>query len=294
VTAHEPDTIRMNHAAGLAKNGDLIVLMAGWSNRWPPGVPRTRGSFRYEVLSPWLSRSTDQGKSWSTATDAFPAKTPSGQPGTPFGDVVIARNGDLCVSIYGTLDPLERYEDRRFRSWLYRSRDDGRTWSDPVVIGPEHNETNLLHLGDEHWLACARAGTGVEGRDFVELFGSDDDARTWTKKTTLTGFQRVNGHLMKLTDGSVIFTYGDRATAPGSKGLEAMRSRDNGQTWSEPIRLVDWNGLDGGYPSCVQRADGQIVTAYYSSALSDQPPDSMKGYHMAVIVWDVEKSFAAR
>lgn len=290
-TAHEPETIRMNHAAGLAGNGDLLVLTAGWSNLWPAGAPRTRGSFRYEVLSPWLSRSSDQGKSWSVSKDGFPAKTPSGQPGTPFGDIVIAQNGDLCVSIYGTLDPLGRYEDRRFRAWLYRSCDDGKTWGEPVVIAPEHNETNILHLGGGRWLACARAGTGVEQMDFMELFSSTDDARTWTKRTTLTGFQRVNGHLLKFGDGSVLFTYGDRAAAPGRKGLEAMLSRDHGETWSDPVRLIDWNGLDGGYPSCVQRADGQIVTAYYSSALDGQPADSMSGYHMAVIVWDVEKSF---
>jgi len=35
-----------------------------------------------------------------------------------------------------------------------------------------------------------------------------------------------------------------------------------------------------------------IVMGYYCSALSDQPANSLKGYHMAVIVWDAEKSFA--
>src|SRR5436190_22080658 len=32
VTHHEPQTIRVNHAAGLAKNGDLLVLCSGWTN----------------------------------------------------------------------------------------------------------------------------------------------------------------------------------------------------------------------------------------------------------------------
>ncbi|MBX7208771.1 MAG: exo-alpha-sialidase [Verrucomicrobiaceae bacterium] len=291
-TQHEPETIRMNHAAGLAKNGDLLVLTAGWSNLWPPGVPRTRGSFRYDVLAPWLSRSHDGGRTWCVSKDAVPPKLPSRQPGTPFGDVAIAQDGDLCVGIYGTLDPLDKYEDRRFRSWLYRSKDDGATWGDPVVIGPEHNETNIVHLGGGRWLACARGGTGVTGRDFMDLFASTDDGRTWTKKRQLTGFQRVNGHLLKLKDGRVLFTYGDRAADPGRKGIEAMISKDDGATWSAPIRVIDWNGLDGGYPSSVQRADGQIVTAYYSSALDGEPHDSMKGYHLAVVAWDADRSFA--
>ena len=292
-TQHEPETIRMNHAAGLAKNGDLLVLTGGWSNHWPPGVPRTRGSFRHDVLAPWLSRSRDGGRKWAVSKDAIPPTLPSGQHGTPFGDVAVALNGDLCVCLYGTLDPLGRYEDRRFRSWLYRSKDDGQTWGDPVVIGPEHNETNIVHLGGGRWLACARAGTGVSGRDFMDLLASSDDGRTWARKRQLTGFQRVNGHLLRLRDGRVLFTCGDRAANPGYKGIEAMISSDSGESWSDPIRVADWNGLDGGYPSCVQRADGQIVTAYYSSALDGQPHDSMQGYHMAAVVWDVEKSFPA-
>lgn len=291
-TSHDPETIRMNHAAGLASNGDLLVLTSGWSNLWPAGVPRTRGSFRYEVLGPWLSRSSDSGHTWSVAKDAFPQTTPSGQPAVPFGDIVRAQNGDLCVIAYSPQGPWEKYEERRFRSWLFRSKDDGKSWSEPVVVGPDSNETNIVHLGDGRWLACARSGTGVGKKDFMELYASTDDGRTWKKKRTLTGFQRVNGHLLQLKDGSVLFTYGDRASENGKKGLEAMISRDKGDTWSSALRLADWNGLDGGYPSCVQLADGQIVTAYYSSALPGEPPDSMKGYHMAVIAWDADKSFA--
>lgn len=292
VTQHEPDTIRMNHAAGLAENGDLLVLTSGWSDRWPAGVPKTRGRFRYAVLGPWLSRSPDGGFSWWVDKNAFPQDTPAGQPAVPFGDIEKAANGDLCVSVYSTQGPWEKYEERRFRSYLYRSSDDGRTWGESVVIGPDSNETNILHLGGGRWLACARAGTGVERKDFMELFASNDDGRTWIKRRPLTGFQRVNGHLLKLKDERVLFCYGDRSAEPGKKGLEAAVSADAGQTWSEPVRLIDWNGIDGGYPSSVQRADGQIVTAYYCSALPDQPADSIKGYHMAVIVWDAQKSFS--
>jgi hypothetical protein len=282
----------MNHAAGLAANGDLLVLTSGWSNRWPPGVPRTRGSFRYEVLGPWLSRSPDGGRSWWVSRAAFPQTTPAGQPAVPFGDLQRAHDGDLCVAVYSPQGPWEKYEERQFRSWLYRSRDDGRTWGEPVVLGAEANETTPLHLGDGRWLACARIGSGVEKRDRLQLWASTDDGRTWTYRRMMTGYQRVNGHLARLRDGRVLLTYGDRASAHGRKGLEAMLSPDGGETWTEPVRLIDWNGLDGGYPSSVQRADGQIVTAYYASALPGEPADSSEGYHMAVVVWDVEGTFA--
>lgn len=292
VTQHEPETIRMNHAAGLAKNGDLMVLTSGWSGRWPPGVQQTRGRFRFETLGPWLSRSPDGGLSWWVEKEAFPQTTPDGQPAIPFGDLQIAQNGDLCVAVYAPRESWEKYEERKFRSYFYRSKDDGKTWGEPVVIGPDANETTVLHVGDGHWLASARIGSGVEKKDQLLLFGSADDGRTWTFKREMTGFQRVTGHLAKLRGGRVLFSYGDRASPFGKRGIEAMLSSDRGETWSSPVRLIDWNGLDGGYPSCVQRKDGQIVTAYYCSAYRDQPPDSYKGYHMEVIVWDVDRTFA--
>ena len=290
VTQHEPQTIRMNHAAGLARNGDLIVLTSGWSDRYPANMPHTRGKFRYETLDPWVSRSPDGGQSWWVQKDSVP-RTPVGMPGTPFGNLAIAQNGDLCVAVYCTNGSWEKYEDRKFRSFLYRSKDDGKTWGEPAVIGPDSNETTILHLGGGRWLACARIGTGVERKDQLTLCTSMDDGRSWTVKRTMTGYQRVTGNLLKLRDGRVVFSYGERWSANGKKGLEAMISADSGETWSAPIRLADWNGMDGGYPSSVQRADGQVVTAYYSSALDGDPPDSWKNYHLAVMAWDPDQSF---
>jgi hypothetical protein len=82
-----------------------------------------------------------------------------------------------------------------------------------------------------------------------------------------------------------------RLSPNAHRGIEAAISPDGGATWSEAIRVLDWNGLDGGYPSTVQRADGQVVTAYYASALPGDPWDSQKNYHLGVVVWDVERSF---
>jgi hypothetical protein len=312
-TQHEPGTIRMNHGAGLAKNGDLIVLTAGWSDRYPADKPKTRGRFRYETLGPWLSRSPDGGLSWWVEKQAFPERSPTGQFNTPFGDLQVAKNGDLCATTYTTKGPLDKYEDRKFLAYMYRSKDDGKTWGEPTLIGAG-NETTTLHLGGGRWLACARTGTGVEKKDALSLYGSVDDGRTWQFKRVLTGYQRVNGHLAKLKDGRILFSYGDRMSRytlkgsdPGASerakklelispaaqsGLEASISSDGGETWSPAIRLADWNGADGGYPSSVQRSDGQVVTAYYASALPEDPWDSFKSYHMAAIVWDPEKTFS--
>jgi hypothetical protein len=57
---HEPDTNRMNVAAGLAPRGDLIVISSGWSNRYPPG--QSGAAFRAGILPPWLCRASDGGQ----------------------------------------------------------------------------------------------------------------------------------------------------------------------------------------------------------------------------------------
>ena len=61
VTANEPDTVRMNHAAGLARNGDLVVLCSGWSNRKHPQRPK-QSAFRDDILRSWVLRSADGGR----------------------------------------------------------------------------------------------------------------------------------------------------------------------------------------------------------------------------------------
>src|SRR3989304_302354 len=76
---HEPDGNRMNVAAGLAQNGDLIVISSGWSNRYPPGRPGA--PFRAGILRPWLCRSSDGGRTWSIDTETFPATGPNGGEG---------------------------------------------------------------------------------------------------------------------------------------------------------------------------------------------------------------------
>src|SRR5262249_52822837 len=68
-------------------------------------------------------------------------------------------------------------------------------------------------------------------------------------------------HLLKLQDGQLCLTYGNRANP---YGIFARLSSDAGQTWSLPITLrADGGGRDLGYPRSVQRRDGKVVTVYY-------------------------------
>lgn len=277
VTAHEPNTNRMNHAAGLAVSGDLIVVCSGWSNRYADS--RSGAAFRAEVLDSWICRSKDGGRTWAVDKTAFPKQAPDGgYAQIPFGDIVAGKDGALHMTTYSM-----RNSDagRLDRVWVFRSPDDGTTWGDPVAIHQEgsHNETALLHDGRGGWLAATRTHSRAEdGRRYhLDLFSSENDARSWTFRCHLTQTSQHPGHLLRLDDRKILLSYGNRTK---DRGVDSRFSDDEGATWSEPIRVADFQG-DGGYPSSVQLRDGRILTAYYASRTAEYA-----GYQMGVVVWD--------
>ncbi|MFC1454327.1 sialidase family protein, partial [Verrucomicrobiota bacterium] len=143
-----------------------------------------------------------------------------------------------------------------------------------------------LHLGNGKWLAAARKAG-------LTLLYSEDDAKTWRPygplpRGKVTSNMMHPGHLTRLKDGTILLSYGKRQRQPKSAtppGVEVMFSNDDGKTWSEPYRLLNVDSADSGYPSSVQRKDGQVVTAYYARGIPGH-----KGYHMGVVIWEPDKN----
>ena len=244
-----PRVARGNVAAGVARNGDLIVIASGWSD--------PAGEGRGGVLPSWLSRSADGGRTWTIDAKAFP------EIAVPFGDILEGVDGKLRVAMYRSGAGATK---------VYTSPDDGKTWGEPVALSKDAviHEPALFHLGGGKWLCAARF-------DGLDLYTSDDDAKTWTRRQTLTGQKQHPGHFMRLKDGRVLLTYGNRVQP---NGIDVRFSDDEGASWSEPLRVADFQ-KDGGYPSSVQLPDGQVLTAYYASQL-----EGRDHYHMGVVVWD--------
>ena len=259
---------RGNVAAGLSTNGDLIVISSGWSDP----TAETRGT----ILRPLVSRSADGGRTWSIDPGGFPEPWPEDGRTTassegyliPFGDILPGLDGELRVALYGGATGATR---------VYSSRDDGRTWRNAGVVDRDAviHEPALLHLGDGKWLLAAR----LNGLD---LYASEDDGRSWALSSQLTGNQQHPGHLLHLRDGTVLLSYGNRQEP---QGVDVRVSRDSGNTWGPPRRVVDFAG-DGGYPSSVQLADGNVLTAYYARRTRGHDR-----YHMGVVVWAPNAAF---
>ncbi len=268
---NDPHTVRMNVAAGTTKSGDLLVLCSGWTDVKQPERPKQQ-PFRDAILGTWVCRSRDGGKTWSQHKD-FIVPDPGWCEYIPFGPIFAASDGALHASCYGGefVDPAKTFQTKGYRAWHFQSDDDGQTWRRTSVIGAKHNETSLLPLGGKRWLAAARI-------EAVELFRSDDDGATWQGPQRVTARNEINAHLLQLRDGRLLLSYGNRIK--DQFGVLAKLSSDEGQTWSDPIRLVNSLESDCGYPSSIERDDGQIVTAYYAKRVLNHDR-----YHMGVAIW---------
>jgi hypothetical protein len=266
LTEHEPQTVRMNHAVGLTRDGDLIALVSGWSDVQQPDSIK-RNVLRDKILRPWICRSTDQGKTWTVIRNAFPTD-PIGRELIPFGDIVLADDGSLRASLYST-----SYWDRPgpWAAYFVSSEDDGRSWRIRSEIGSGINETALLSLGNGEWLAAARATSTL-------LFRSEDDGKTWENLGPVTERRQFPAHLLRLKDGRVVLTYGDRRE--GHFGIGARISDDGGKTWSEPSPLASMQSWDGGYPASLETSDGRIMTVFYSKK------GDLADYALYRVFWD--------
>jgi len=280
ITRHQPNTVRMNHAAGLANDGDFIVLCSGWTNEKQPQRPK-QAAFRDGIVDVWIMRSKDGGRTWKKR-EGFPKAEDGWTPYIPFGDIWNV-DGVLHTSCYqGQLrEPTQSYRTKGWRSWHFRSDDDGKTWERGAIIGPRHNETDIFPLANGQWLAAARI-------DKMELIRSTDNGASWSQAVPVTIRNEINGHLTRLKDGRLLLSYGVRV--PNRRGVCAKLSSDEGKTWGKPVRLADSvKNADCGYPSSVQLKNGNIVTAWYSKHSTEH-----EGYHMGVTIWRSEDSETTR
>jgi len=264
-------TTRTNVAAGLTKHGDLLVLSSGWLLKPAEAPNPSRGA----IIKTWISRSSDGGKTWTVDKHSFPPAEKGRTEYIPFGDIFIADDGSLRTTCYSIT--RDRREDK---VTLFRSDDDGYTWKKMVDIIEQHNETALFRVKDNVWLAAARSSTEAH----VNLFRSEDDGYTWQKIRAITELRQIPAHIMLLKGGQLLLTYGNRNA--GRFGIKAKVSDDNGITWSQEITLIDdLSSGDSGYPSSVQLASGEIVTAYYAAGTT-----AHHRYHMGTVKWILEKA----
>jgi hypothetical protein len=171
-------------------------------------------------------------------------------------------NGDLLVC------PCFQADDGKYRMVIFRSTDEGKTWSQVETKGDEL-------LGKEPALACLRDGTVLLVTSHPHGFRvsrSEDGGVTW--KTTAIGqvsdalnwgpgYAMIR-NVLESEDGTLTLlmskgTYYNLSAPPSRAWL--FRSRDGGRTWTEDQKVKVWAAPESMFEEgCVVRLpDGHLL-----------------------------------
>lgn len=238
-----PERFQAHASSVLVVDGEVLVA---WFAGTHEGATDTR--VRLARRAP--------GEAWSEPQVVLPADVPHWNP-------VLAHGPDGAVWLFAKRGP----RISAWSTWVARSTDGGRTWSDAMELvpgdaggrGPVKNPPLLLP--DGAWLApgsTERWGDAPEWSPFVDR--STDAGRTWEKvpipldRPRLRGAGAIQPALWAGAAGSL------HALLRSTEG-RALRSSssDGGRTWStaEPADLPNNNSgltvvaLPGGRAACV-------------------------------------------
>ena len=212
----------------------------------------------------YVQWSDDQGKNWSRREWAVPRATRF----LSFPRSAELHDGTVLVPAYD-IHPGDEAET----SAVYVIRVTGQLDCELIEIPGRRG------FGDEFAMIETSPGTVLAlirdsaGPGYLLQSWSHDGGRVWSHalQTEIWGYPP---HLLKLSDGRILCSYGHRREP---MGVRAVMSDDGGRSWDldDEIILRDdaaakWgnpvgsnSSSDIGYPISVQLSDGGIFTAYY-------------------------------
>lgn len=246
-----------NPAFGVAKSGALVVSFYRTANYDEQGK---YNPFLGKEMSTWVTRSEDGGKTWQPPT---PIDCAAHGFGSPYGRMVTLPDGSMLMAIYGdVVGSKGEMKARRETSHVYRSTDDGRTWSRLSQIGSgktQLNETALLLTRSGRLIAAVRSRA-------YELWTSvsDDQGATWSEPKKLAPAWVHPADLIEVP-GGVLLLAGNRV---GPFGLIGIIGSAAGEfDYAKRFTITDTlTSRDSGYPSGVLLPDGRILALYYSGS----------------------------
>ena len=258
VLVNGPDS-EGNLALGVLRDGTVLLGYETFQILRGKDRPPAR-YLAYQVM-----RSSDHGRSWSS-----PVKIPD-DPGSlalaSYSSILQLPDGTVLMPLYAYVEGEEgeagEQPSPRHFSYVYRSRDGGRSWGDRSLIAAGFNETNLVHLKSGKLLAAMREEQKPPGRS--ALTESSDGGRHWSRPRYVTGASQHPASLLQMPDGTVVLSHGVRHPPYGA---QALLSRDEGQTWDRTRKLMlgyhSWGG--GGYPCTIRLDSGHLLTLYYGNS----------------------------
>ena len=258
VLVDSPDS-EGNVALGVLRDGTVLLGYETFRILRGKDAPPAR-YLAYQVM-----RSTDHGRSWSS-----PVKVPDDPDSlalASYSSILQLPDGTVLMPLYAYVEGEEgeagRQSSPRHFSYVYRSRDGGRSWGDRSLIAAGFNETNLVRLKSGKLLAVMREEQKPPGRS--ALTESSDDGRQWSRPRYVTGASQHPASLLQTPDGTVVLSHGVRHPPYGA---QALLSRDDGRTWdrNRKIMLGYHSSGGGGYPCTIRLDSGHLLTLYYGNS----------------------------
>lgn len=200
---------------------------------------------------------------------------------TPHGMIKLA-NGNLGYVGYDNYDITTGVKNSRVA--LFSSAD-GETWSKVSevfgtneVLVDQLNEPNAIVLKNGKMIVAIRSESGIYIAESI-----DGGVTFSNKRALLSAAISTPPHLMQMTDGTLVLSYGYRSEP---YNIRAIVSKDNGESWSNEIELtsggVDW---DFGYPATIERGNGELLTVYYQKLSADKKNTALKE-----VIWTIPEN----
>lgn len=245
---------------------------AGQLDAWAAHCDKVRPEAERQGMGhrAWTRRSTDGGRTWEQPVDSL-ATNPHGPVELSDGRLLLVGNTLLAAETPSTFEPIVAME----------SSDEGRSWRRTGTImpvpteGATYHEPHVIEIEDGALICLARyMPPGNSGEDrYMRQSESADGGRTWTRPhpANMWGFPP---HLLRLSNGDGLVTYGYRRPPYGQRACVYQRVRgnllggDSSGNWDVGNVIVlrdDGDNGDLGYPSTVETSPGEMLTVYYQT-----------------------------
>lgn len=219
---------------------------------WRAARDRVSAHERQRQAGAWIIRSMDEGRSWSPH-DRCPVSSPHGP--TLLRDGTLLFVGKQIMDASGRIGACCSHDHGKIWSWI------GEISSESFHSVTELHEPHAVEVGDGTIIAQIRNHNESNKYEILQS-RSSDGGRSWSLPRS-TGVWGFPSHLLRLSDGRVLMTYGYRRDPFGNS---VRISEDNGESWSEEMSVYSaGQSADIGYPSTVELADGCFLTIWYEA-----------------------------